>query len=333
MIRRFPFIICFLLLTLVATSQKNVEEIVGEGVRLHDEGKYEEAIKIYEKALDIDDKSSIVNYEIAYSLIALKEYKKAIKHLDVVIKNNAGSLREAYSSKGSAQDIMGKPKAAVKTFEKAIKLFPDDYLLYYNLGITNNGMGNKAEAMENFEMALSKNINHTSSHYVLGLLKADEGDRIESLLSLYFFLLLEPNSSRSKNTFKVIEQQMGAGVSKESDTQININMNADKLGSEFSGVDIILSLSAAKIVTEEKEGSEVFKEMSKSFLGALPKPDEAKTGVYWNFYIPLYDKVRAEEYIDTFLNYISVSQYESSMKWVEENEEKMDALAKLVNGE
>jgi len=172
---------CFLSINLSAQDQLN--EIVSKGIKLHDAGQYDEAIETYKEALVIDKNSTLVHYEIGYSYLAKQDLKKAIKHLDIVIKQDKDYLKEAFAAKGSALDNLGKSKEAVKVYNKAIEKYPEDYLLHFNLGITNYRRGEKKMAEENFISTIQLNPSHATSNYLLGIIKAEENRRVESLLS------------------------------------------------------------------------------------------------------------------------------------------------------
>ena len=44
-----------------------VKELVSQGIELHDQGNYNEAINKYKKALEIDKNSTSANYELSYT--------------------------------------------------------------------------------------------------------------------------------------------------------------------------------------------------------------------------------------------------------------------------
>ena len=55
---------------------KSVEDVIAEGVRSHDAGDYEGAIKAYEEALALEPQSVVALYEIALTYSALKDYSR-----------------------------------------------------------------------------------------------------------------------------------------------------------------------------------------------------------------------------------------------------------------
>jgi tetratricopeptide (TPR) repeat protein len=86
---RYKIIVILLMVfsysSLSANSQR-FEELISAGIALHDKGKYREAIAIYKSALHEDGSKALVNYEIAYSYIQLKDYSEAEKYLRECIR-------------------------------------------------------------------------------------------------------------------------------------------------------------------------------------------------------------------------------------------------------
>lgn len=319
----------FLLIPFSFFAQSEITDIVKEGVALHEAGKYDEAIATYEKALAIDKKSSVVHYEIGYAYYAKKEYKKAIKHMDKVIKNGGEFLKHAYSVKGSAYDVMGKPKDAIKVYEAAIKEFPDDYLLNYNLALTQYNMGKKEEAELNLIDAISLNPTHGTSNYLLGIIKLDQGRRIESLLALHFFLLIEPGSDRSKDALVMLKQLMGEGVEQKDDKNIEVTIGDIGLGDEFSSANMMLSLMAASKFTDEnkdKTEQELFYENTNAVFTMLTELKEDKKGIWWDLYVNFFSSLIESGNLEAYCYFICQTNSEVEVKWMEENEEKMNKL-------
>ena len=116
-------------------AQENLEDFVKEGIVHHDNGDYEKALSSYNKALEIDPKSELVHYEMALTYMYTKDFEKAIKHSDKVIKQDGKYVMHALITKGSCLDNLGKTKQSIKLFEKAIKKYGNEYLLCFNLAV------------------------------------------------------------------------------------------------------------------------------------------------------------------------------------------------------
>ncbi|MFO8086597.1 MAG: tetratricopeptide repeat protein [Bacteroidales bacterium] len=331
------FTVVFLFLAVFAFSQESADSLIQLGIQHHDNGQYGEAIKAYQQALDIDDESMIAHYEIALSYMHAEEYKKAIKHSDIVIKSGGKHALAAYVTKGSSLDYLGKTKKSIKLFKKAINEFGDHYLLHYNLAYNYYHLEKYKEAEESAINAINSNTAHSSSHLLLGYIKSDQNQKVQSILSLHFFLLLEPHSDRAKVAYNLLSDQFRGNVEKDEDKpgEINIYVNADNEDSDFSAAELMLSmLEASNNIEENKEKTkeELFIENTSSFFNILGElNEEDKDGLWWDMYIPVLYNIAQSEHMDTYCYYISQSGNEKAQQWLKDNEDKLKAFASWMN--
>ena len=318
-------------------AQTSVDSLVQVGIQFHDNGQYDKAIETYKAALKIEPNSPLVNYEIALSYMHAKDYQNALKHSDKVIKLNDKFLLQAYLTKGSSLDYLGKTKESVKLFKKGIKKFGANHLLYYNLGYSYCNLKEFDKAEKALINAISTKSDHASSHLLLGFLMSDQKHRIQSLLCLHYFLFLEPNSERAKTAYHLLQQQFGSNVVKDKDkpNQINIFIDAKQLDSEFGTVEMMISMLEASKANEEnkdKSEEELFIENTASFFKLLGEFKEKKnSGLWWDFYIPLFYAIAKSEHIDTYCYYISQSSNDAAVNWLKENDKKISDFSKWLN--
>ncbi len=277
----------------------------------------------------MDPNNSTANYEIAYSYMLAKDYENSIKYSDIVIKLDQQNAVSAYITKGSSLDYLGKTEESIKLFEKAIKKYGDNYLLYYNLGYDYYSLNNKEKAEKALINAIQTKSNHTSSHLLLAQLMANQNKNVQSLLGLYYFLFLEPNTDRSKTAMKLLEKQFGGNVQKDKDKpdQINITFNSDQIDSEFGAASMMLSMMEASNSIEEnkdKSKDQLFIENTTSFFKILGElKDQKKKGFWWDFYVSFFYDLANSDHMDTFCYYITQSTRESSNDWLQKNDPKI----------
>jgi tetratricopeptide (TPR) repeat protein len=327
--KKFSSILGLFLFTTSLFGQTKIDSLIQQGVYLHDAGQYDKAIEIYKQALAIDPNSDIANYEISFSYMSAKDYENSIKHSNKVIELNKDYVLQAYLTKGSSLDYLGKTNESIKLFEKGLKKFGDNYLLYYNLGYDYYKIKNYDKAEEAFANAIKTNPNHASSHLILAQLMADLNKNVQSLLCLNYFLLLEPNTERSKTAFRLLEKQFGGNVEKDKEkpNQINILIGADQMDSEFGPANLMISMLQASNYTEENKGKsedQLFIENTKSFFNILGelKKDKNK-GLWWNFYVPFFNDLANSDHIETYCYYITQSSKDKSIEWLKNNNPKI----------
>ncbi|HXK74318.1 MAG TPA: tetratricopeptide repeat protein [Bacteroidales bacterium] len=328
-----------LLLSTFLYSQISVDSLVEVGIQYHDNGEFVQAIETYKTALEIEPNSPLVNYEIALTYMYSGDYQNAIKHSDKVIKRNDKYLLQAYLVKGSCLDYLGKTKESIKLFKKGIKKFGDDHLLYYNLGYNYYNIKEFDKAEKAFIKAINTKANHASSHLFLGYLMYEKKQRVQSLLSLHFFLLLEPNSERSQNAYNLLQSQLSGGVERnqEEPGKIDIFLSPDQLKSEFGTIDVMITILEASKSLEENEGKsddQMFIENTTSFFKILGEhKTKENAGFWWDFYVPFFYLIAESEHIDTYCYYISQSTKETATDWLKENEKRVTDFAKWLSEE
>ena len=319
----------------IPIAQNTVADFVEEGIQLHDNGNYDGAIDVYNNALLVEPKSTLVNYEISLSYFMKGDYNKAIEYSNKVIESNSNHLLQAYLTKGSCLDNLGKTKQSIKLFKKGIKKFGYNYLLNYNLALNYYKLKNYKEAEWNVTKAIELNSEHVSSHLLLGYILNETNKKVQSLLSLHYFLFLEPDSKRAEEAFTLLLNNFGGNVTKDKDKPNTINisllLNDD---SQFGAAELMISLLEASKSLEENVGKtdeEMFIENTKSFftiLGELRKRKDKD--IYWDFYTPFFYKIAKSDFIETYCYYISQVGNEKSRMWLDSHPSSIEEFGKWL---
>lgn len=331
------FLALCLLLGWRAAAQDTVESLVRQGIEYHDAGDYATAISIYLKALMLDENSSLVNYELALSYLAAKEFEKSLSHAEKVIAQNDEHLLQAYVAKANCLDDWGQREAAIDTYLKAIKAAGPHYLLYYNLGLSYYRANDWEKAEAALINALADNANHASSHLLLGYLMADEGNKVQSILSLHYFLFLEANSGRSEGAYTLLSELFGSDVERTGPNDISIMLNASSLDkkNDFGSAEMMISMLAASNTLKEKEGKtkeEMFKENTESFFKILGETKKKKNkGLWWEFYVPFFYELAKTRHIETYCHYVGQTNSEVSVNWLAAHEERIVSFNRWIS--
>jgi len=306
-------------------------DLISDGIKAFDSGNYNEALTHYEKALKIDPNSSLVNYEIAYTYTALKDYKKAIEHCNKVIAKDDEHLKMALVIKGSCLDYLDQPKKSVSVYKKAIKKFPDDYLLRFNLGVTYQKMKAISEAEKQFFEALRCNYNHSSSHYLLGIAMYETDRRTKCLVALYNFLLLENDTKRSAMAKEVINgfQTSKITENEEGNKVINISLPASKSKRKkgkqkdedmFEQMNAMIS-SLSDVLDSNKTVLEIRVEKNKRLFKSLSGELVNKKSKWTTFYYDFFTEINNQNYTEAFTYHVFRLDYlEEFEQWKKEHD-------------
>ncbi len=181
-------------------------ELVREGVLLHEVGEYNEAIERYRRVLAENPDHIAALYESGLT------YFVSGAHADSLAMAERGAafaspLRaEFLQLAGNAQDELNRPHRAVELYEAAIAERPDFALAYFNLAVTLSRQQRYAEARRRLVQSLSRNPQHASSHLLLAQLEHLDGNRATALLGYLRFLTLEGDGERAASVPPALAQ-------------------------------------------------------------------------------------------------------------------------------
>jgi tetratricopeptide (TPR) repeat protein len=314
----------------IFAQSSSVTELVKEGIALHDAGNYEKAIEKYNEALAKDPNSTVANYEIAYSYYALKDYDNAKKYCLLAMKEYSTEYLSAALIYGSILDDTGNPDEAIKYYKNLLKKYPKEYLLHYNIAISYSKIPRPSMSQKHFEQAIINNLGHGSSHLAFGELMYAKKRRVESVLPLYFFLVVEPDSKRSSQALDLIFEQLSISANKKEGDSIKINLfKSEAYDLQFSREYALISMNAVL-----KEGESEFKWFSTitlSLFSSLADNYVMKPGIWRDVYVPIFADLINSDHFVAYCHYICQSRYPDSKEWVVEHPYMVDDMFKFIN--
>lgn len=315
-----------------------IEAIIAQGYESYIEGDFETSIAVYKKALEMDPSSALANNQIALSYFKLGDYDNAILYSDKVIQDNndPAYVLSSYVTKGSSLDIIGETDASIQLFKEGIEQFPENNYLHFNLGINYFKINDITNAEYHAIQSATLDSDHISSHFLLAHVNNIQGEKIPTLLSSFYFLLSEPHTEKSVEALDMVYTNFSKGVTEETTKEgepKNINITL-KTNSEFGSAELMLSLlEASKSLEKNKDKSEdeLFIENMTSFFTILGDTNKETDGLWKGFYIPFFYKLAQSEHIEAFCHYVQQSKNETSIAWIKEHEEKINAMFTWLN--
>lgn len=161
----FLKIITFLFISFIVTNcfgQSEAEKLNIQGNDLGRQGKYDEAIKKYDKAIELDSSYSEPYYNRGKAKLNLKNYKGAIDDFNKATKLDPNNS-DIYNNRGIAKKKSNDLKGAIDDYDKSLKLDPTNYRVYLNRGIAKFESGNEAGACSDLRIAKDHNIQGAES--------------------------------------------------------------------------------------------------------------------------------------------------------------------------
>jgi len=311
----FLYFCCLLFSFSLSGQSIALDSLIHLGIEYHDAKEYEKAINSYREALEIDPDSEIANYEIAISLTESGAYYSAIEYCDRLIDRSDKYATLAYNTKGSCLNYLGKTEEAIQNYLEGIEKDPEFYLLHYNLGLAYRTLEEHEKAKEAFLIALDLNPQYAGSHLNLARTMMSLGRRVESLLSFYYFLFMEPNTERSEIAYNSIHLLLN-----------DPNTYSAGIDDPFHSMDEMLSEIAKLSLEKDKTGDmEIFIRTTGALFTALGnyQKKNATKGLWWEFYVPLFSSMASSNYTDVFCHYISHLFNSSSEEWLRRSATKV----------
>lgn len=294
-------IFSLLILTTVAFAQnasKTSRQLLDEGIALHDDEKYDEAIEKYKAALQIDPTYQTANYEIANTLYAQDKNDEAIVYLNKVISAGKTEMPDAYNLLGNIYDDKKEIPKALELYKKGIALDPSYQRLHFNLAVCYFRQDDKyKEAQDEVEIALKLEPGHKSSHLLYGNIAFFQKKATPGMLGYASFLLKDATSEKAETALTRLRTLMADGK---------------ELPDTYAVFESTLK-SKIEIATANSVAS-------------------GYNSLYQHFFADYFRQLVRSPIFESFARYISLQAFkEENLAWFKANPTKADELDKWSN--
>ena len=163
--------------------EKFRNEAVGyfyRGLAKDELGHHEEAIKDYDKAIELNPNNANVYSNRGNAKNRLGRYEEALKDLNNAIELNP-HLFQAYNNRGATKGKIGHYEEAIQDFDKAIDLKPDYVNAYNNRGNAKDELGRHEEAIKDYDKAIDLKPDHADAYNNRGSAKYKLGHHEEAI--------------------------------------------------------------------------------------------------------------------------------------------------------
>lgn len=315
--------------------------LVEEGIQLHDEGNYQGAISKYNAAIAIDKKNPYAYYELSLTYYTIEMYSKALKYVNKATKyaGDDNDLKvSCYLLKAAIYEDDKQAAKAIKTYKKAIKKYPNYYLLRYNLAYSYYLIDEYDDAEKELMMSLSLNFRHASSHLLLGYVAGEQGMKSQAMIALSHFLFLENLehpvniTDRAENALDFYKKVALSGVTTSESSgrpEITINISGGMLN-PFMITDLTLAMAQADQLKKADSLNltklERLEGISLKFFETIAEAKPAAKR-FWATYVGWYAKMQEEEVGDAFVKItLLASKDEDVIAWINEHSDDIKAL-------
>jgi tetratricopeptide (TPR) repeat protein len=153
------------------------------GNALRDQGKVEEGIAAYRKAIELDPKHASAHNNLGITLHAQRKLDEAIDAFHKAMQADPKYGRAHYNL-GLVLRDQRKLDEAIAAFRKAIELDPSYARAHYDLGLALQTQRNLDEAISAYQETIRLKKDYAEAHCNLGLALQERGRFMEALASL-----------------------------------------------------------------------------------------------------------------------------------------------------
>jgi tetratricopeptide (TPR) repeat protein len=314
--QRLIVLLFFVSTAVLASAQSPmVDKLIDEGVVLFDLGKYDEAIKKYERALDLNPKSMAARYELAYTYYTKGDYYKALENSRIVSQAESEYWIDGMVIYGASYESLGKSSRAIKVFEKALAKRPDHTKLRFNAALSYFSTKQYEKAEQYTTIVIEQDKANTSAHLLLANIELMRGDKLGSMMAFYYFLLLEQNGDRSLKAYEMLTaiwDSLAKSGKSQNDGKV-ITLQSTSKNIEFQ-----LAALAAKVETTTEPHLHAAR--TKLFTSAIASYATPPEGFWKNIYYDFYSQLETKGFALPFAYFTAQCKYNAqSAEWLAQN--------------
>lgn len=225
--KKITYLIIVLLLSSsqLIFAQSNKDKALEKGraaIKLMDEGKLDESIKLLEEAQKLDPDMFDYPYEMAYAYYAKADYKKAIKILEKN-KKHKDVIDRLYQLLGNSYDVLGKTDKALEAYDEGLKLFPNSGTIYLEKGNVYWLKKEYLKALSFYEKGIEVEPKFPSNYYRAALLYLGSTEEVWGMLYGEIFMNLERNSKRTAEMSQKLFDTYKSEIKMTSDTSMSVS--------------------------------------------------------------------------------------------------------------
>lgn len=189
----------------LAVTQDNYIAESGMGGVLLSEGKLDEAIVHYEKAVAITPFSAQTYNTLGAALMKHQYIEKALPYLVHAVELKP-EYAEAHNNLGLALVSLGKIDQAIAHYEEALRIEPNYAEVLSNLAIALARLGRFDEALARFKESLRSDPDYADGHYNLAVALFQRGNVAEAIVHLRTALRLDPDNADARHMLSDLER-------------------------------------------------------------------------------------------------------------------------------
>ena len=188
------------------------DKAIAKAVSLQDQGKREEALKIWQGIADAFEEvdrelAARAWFSVGY-LLDQEKFEDAIAAYDQTIRLKPDFVA-AYNNRGIAKDKLGRLKDAIADYNQAIQLKPDLAEAYSNRGTTKYRLGHYEDAIADYNQAIQMKPDYAGAYSNRGNAKSDLGRHEDAIADYNQAIQLKPDLAEAYSNRGTTKYRLG----------------------------------------------------------------------------------------------------------------------------
>lgn len=220
-----------------AEPPPEARDLLAEGIRLHDAGRYDDALAMYRRVLEIDPRNVDALYEAAFATYGKGDFDGAIRRLESLVAAPASAPARAWVLLGSSHAMRGDWTRAEAVFRRGTGYRPDDLPLRFHLALSLAALGRSDTAVVEFEGCVRLAPYRAETWRALGDALYASGSKGKAFAAYARAFTLEADEARSEAVAKRLWSMLFEGAEPSDEARPRGSSSAD--AAEVAGLSMI----------------------------------------------------------------------------------------------
>ncbi len=180
----------------IAVDPDYAEPYISRGILYGNQGKYKSSIEDFSEAIRCDSSLYHAYYNRALSHHNLTHWIEAVNDYSTAIELDP-EYAPAYNNRGNSYSVLGQYERAIQDYDKVIELDPNDANAYYNRGNNFSKLKQYEQAIQNYDKVIELDTNYAAAYNNRGNSYVDLGQHERAIQDYDKVIELDPNDANA----------------------------------------------------------------------------------------------------------------------------------------
>lgn len=312
-------------LNVQAQEKTEVEKLIKQGQTLYSHDLYQDAISKFKQAIAFDKKCMEAHYELAYTYLAINDYDEALHYSRNVLADENDFWLDALLIYGAVLNEKGNAKQAVREYKKALKKYPNEYLLHYNMAESYELLNEDELAEQSLVKCLQMNHNHIPSHLMLSSIKKQQHEVLKSMLPLYYCLLIETDELKKEELLDDLQVRWHVAMVQRKKQPQKVSKHSTVSGLEVAESKLNAIAREAAINNPEEPNKLV--SQTRALFAMLSEEQTGEMDFFDIQYVDFFTQLHQAGHAEAFAYFICSAKYNPDvLLWVGDHQSAFNAF-------